>query len=91
MNAATVQGRLEGTLGFARVPQLLAQAQAAVDADGVLDLGGVSHADSAGLALLLDLSRRCKTRGQTLRIRGAQPQLLQLAHFFGLDRILHFD
>ena len=86
----TAQGMLQGELNFARVPQLLAQAEA-LGADGTLDLGGVGNADSAGLALLLELSRRSKARGRQLSIRGANQQIVQLAQFFGLDKILHFE
>lgn len=81
------QGTLEGELSFAQVPQLVRQAESLV-AGGSLDLSRVSRADSAGLALLLELSRR--SRG-TLKIRGANQQVLQLSRFFGLDKILHFE
>ena len=57
----------------------------------MLDLSGVSNADSAGLALLLELSRRSKAKGLHLSIRGANEQIMQLARFFGLDQILHFE
>ncbi len=86
----TAQGMLQGELNFARVPLLLAQAEA-LGADGTLDLGAVGNADSAGLALLLELSRRSKARGRQLSIRGANQQIVQLAQFFGLDKILHFE
>ena len=86
----TDQGALQGELNFTRVPQLLAQAEA-LGVDGTLDLGGVSNADSAGLALLLELSRRSKARGKHLSIRGANEQIIQLARFFGLDKILRFE
>ncbi|MBV8063063.1 MAG: STAS domain-containing protein [Nevskia sp.] len=82
------QGTLEGELSFAQVPQQLRQAEALI-AGGSLDLSRVSRADSAGLALLLELSRRSRPR--TLAIRGANEQVLQLARFFGLDKILHFE
>ncbi|HZR38049.1 MAG TPA: STAS domain-containing protein [Nevskia sp.] len=82
------QGTLEGELSFAQVPQLLRQAEALV-AGGSLDLSRVSRADSAGLALLLELSRRSRSR--PLAIRGANEQVLQLSRFFGLDKILHFE
>lgn len=88
MSGATAA--LSGELTFARVPQLLAQAEA-LGSGGVLELGGVSKADSAGLALLLELSRRSKARGQQLSIRGAGGQIVQLARFFGIDQILHFE
>jgi len=87
---SSVQGTLQGELNFARVPQLLAQAHA-LGIGGVLDLSGVSNADSAGLALLLELSRRSKAKGLHLSIRGANEQIVQLARFFGLDQILHFE
>jgi phospholipid transport system transporter-binding protein len=86
----TAQGMLQGELNFARVPQLLEQTQA-LGVGGVLDLSGVSNADSAGLALLLELSRRSKAKGLHLSIRGANEQIMQLARFFGLDQILHFE
>ena len=87
---STAQGMLQGELNFARVPQLLAQTQA-LGVGGVLDLAGVSNADSAGLALLLELSRRSKAKGLHLSIRGANEQIVQLARFFGLEQILHFE
>ncbi len=83
-----VQGTLEGELSFAQVPQLLRHADALL-ASGSLDLSRVSRADSAGLALLLELSRR--SGNKPLSIRGANQQVLQLAGFFGLDKILHFE
>lgn len=81
---------LEGELSFARVPHWLAQADALAATDA-LDLERVSRADSAGLALLLELSRRARQRGRTLNFRNAPAQLIQLASFFGLDGVLHFD
>ncbi|MDR3419601.1 MAG: STAS domain-containing protein [Nevskia sp.] len=84
------QGELEGELSFATVPQLLRQADALL-AGGILDLSRVTRVDSAGLALLLELSRRSKSRGARLGIRGADPQILRLAGFFGLDQVLHFE
>jgi phospholipid transport system transporter-binding protein len=82
--------QLEGELSFARVPQLLRQADV-LAADGVLDLSRVSRTDSAGLALLLEVSRHCKARGQSLAIRGAVKQVVDFAVFFGLDKILRFE
>ncbi len=76
-------------LSFASVPDWLARADALI-ADGRLDLSGVRRADSAGLALLLELSRRAKQRGQKLVLQGANPQLTGLAAFFGLEGILCF-
>jgi len=84
------QGVLEGELSFSSVPGLLQRADTLLDG-GVLDLSRVSRVDSAGLALLLELSRRSQSRGTRLRIRGADPQILRLAGFFGLDNVLNFE
>lgn len=81
---------LEGELSFARVPQWLAQA-ATLSASDTLDLSRVTRADSAGLALLLELTRRAKARGAVLKLHGAPDQVVDLARFFGLQSILGFD
>jgi phospholipid transport system transporter-binding protein len=87
---STAPAALEGELSFTRVPQLLHQA-AQLSAAGTLDLSGVGRADSAGLALLLELSRRARAGGGSLRIRGAGEQVLQLARYFGLEQVLQFE
>ena len=84
------QGALEGEPSFASVPGLLRQAEA-LAGGGVLDLSRVSRVDSAGLALLLELSRRSRQRGARLVLRGADPQVLRLAAFFGLEKVLNFE
>jgi ABC-type transporter Mla MlaB component len=81
---------LSGRLGFAEVGRYLPVADE-LAARGELDLSKITHADSAGLALLLEITRRSRRRGQTLRLRGAQAQLRGLAGFFKLDSILTFD
>lgn len=73
---------LSGELSFASAGRLLDQA----GADGSLDLSGVTRADSAGLALLLELTRR----SPGLKLVNAPPQLRKLAEFFGLDELLAF-
>ena len=81
---------LEGELSFARVPHWLTQADA-LAAAGTLDLSRVTRADSAGLALLLELSRRAAAGGKALSLQSAPAQLTDLAGFFGLDGILRFE
>lgn len=81
---------LEGELSFARVPHWLAQADALAGA-GTLDLSRVTRADSAGLALLLELRRRARAAGQALRFAAAPPQLTGLAAFFGLHDVLALE
>jgi anti-anti-sigma factor len=84
MSAAPIQ--LSGVLGFATVADALARLGSG--AAGVVDLSAVSHIDSAGLALLLELKRRSVTLGERLVIRGASAQVCELADFFGLEPVL---
>ena len=53
-----------------------------------LDLSGVTRVDSAGLALLLELSRTARAGGRELKLSGAPEQLRRLAGFFGLSPLL---
>ena len=72
---------LTGELSFASVPAALDQADALI-ADGQIDLSGVTRTDSAGLALLLELTRRARVNGKQLR---------DLVKFFELDAALTFE
>lgn len=78
--------RLEGELGFASVDALLPQVRDF--AGGALDLSGVRRIDSAGAALLLELSRRAQARGGSLTLTNANAQVLGLLRFFKLDGLL---
>lgn len=80
---------LIGDLRFAQVPALLERADE-LAASSPLDLGGVQRADSAGLAFLLELTRRARARGLELVFSGAPAQVQDLARFFGLDPVLRF-
>jgi len=53
-----------------------------------LDLGAVTRADSAGLALLLELSREARAAGRELTCQRAPEQLRRLAGFFGVTEVL---
>lgn len=46
---------------------------------GIVDLEGVSGADSAGLALLLEWQARQRSRGRELTITNAPDSLMRLA------------
>jgi phospholipid transport system transporter-binding protein len=78
---------LTGALTFSTVPALLTQAERWIAA-GTLDLSAVAHTDSAGVSMLLELSRRAQTKGIQLRITGANDQIRSLLKFFALDGIL---
>lgn len=79
--------RLQGELSLASVPGRLAEADALARA-GTLDLSGITHADSAGLAFLLELTRRARTAGTPLQLTGLPAQLRSLVNFFELDTLL---
>lgn len=78
---------LTGELSFASVNEALKQADLLISKD-TLDLSGVTHCDSAGLALLLELQRRAQTAGRPLKLVGANDQLQQLVCSYALNGIL---
>ena len=82
--------RIEGPLDFAHVHSWLAQSEdwLAGGRPLSLDLGGVTRCDSAGLALLLELSRRCRDSGAQLQLSNAPQQLRKLLSFYRLDDLL---
>jgi phospholipid transport system transporter-binding protein len=54
----------------------------------VVDLSAVTHADSSGLALLLDWLRSARQAGGSLAIRGMPESLGSLARLYGIDILL---
>lgn len=89
------KGRLEvsGVLDFDTVPSLLAQAEPLwpeAGGDGALqiDLAGVTHANSAGLALLLHWLRRARNERRTVSVHNMPAQLQGLARLSGVEGLL---
>jgi len=58
--------------------------------NATLDLAGVAHADSAGLAVLLALAGDARKHGGTLHIANAPESLRALAQLADVDRLLGF-
>ena len=82
---------LTGELSFATAAAQLERGRAAlVEGGGALelDLSGITRSDSAGLALLLELTRSARARKRELRVTGAPEQLRRLAEFFGVAGLL---
>lgn len=77
----------QGEWTQAGAPAVLAAANDYIAA-GSVDLAGITQIDSAAVALLLELSRRAKAQGKTLRFTAASPRLLTLVGFFELDSII---
>lgn len=72
---------LSGELSFATVVDLLARGREAFagQSDVQVNLSGVTHADSAGLALLLEWLRLARSQGQKLAYQAIPKQLHTLA------------
>jgi len=79
--------RAEGDWTQEGTPAVLAQAKRYIDA-GRVDLSGIGRVDSAGVALLLELTRRARAAGKTLQFVQAPAKLVTLATFFGVDAFL---
>jgi phospholipid transport system transporter-binding protein len=82
--------QLTGELSFDTVPVLWREVRGWADAAGVereigIDLSGVTRADSAGLALLIEMQRLALVRGAKLRFLNAPAQLLDLIRANGLE------
>ena len=84
---------LEGELDFTTVPSVLRHAGA--DMRGVfgirVDLKGVTRADSAGLALLVEWLRESDRASLSISFVNVPAQLLSIARVCGLEEILHLS
>lgn len=79
-----------GVLDFDTVPALLENLTRALPRSGtvVLDLVGVTGANSAALALLVAVQREARARGLDIRIEHLPAELATIAQVSGLDGIL---
>jgi len=82
---------LSGSLSFATVPQIYTQGGMIFDHNSptlTLDLQGVAHTDSAGLALMMEWMRNAQQQGKQIRFKNIPAQMLSIARLSGLDTIL---
>ncbi|MBM5812250.1 MAG: STAS domain-containing protein [Gammaproteobacteria bacterium] len=72
---------LEGRLVFGTAARLLAEGEGAFAGEGVIvvDLAGVTQADSAGLALLLEWRLAARAAGREVRYRNLPAEITALA------------
>ena len=81
---------LQGELGYMSVPSVLQHA--GVNMLGkerlTVDLKGVTRADSAGLALLVEWLRESELDGNSIKFVNVPAQLLSIARVCGLEEIL---
>jgi phospholipid transport system transporter-binding protein len=82
--------KLSGELGFATVSGLLQDTPRSFTANGdvKLDLSGVTRADSAGLALLVEWLRESGSKGRSIAFLHMPEQMLSIARVCGLEDIL---
>lgn len=85
--------RLDGELSFASVQLALRQTTKFFVSPTrmVFDLAGISKADSAGLALLLEWLRQAGQGGVELHYVNLPRQLLAMAQVVGVEDILIID
>lgn len=84
---------LSGDLTFATALEKLEDLRRELSQPGqpaTLDLSGVTRVDSAGLSLLLELTRVARAHRRELSFTGAPEPLLRLAGFLGLADVLPF-
>ena len=81
---------IRGELVFATVPKLLAQAAPLFNGQEelVIDLSGVTHSDSAGLALVLEWLDECRQAGRGLRFRKPPQSMLDIARVSNVSDLL---
>ncbi len=82
--------RLSGELDFGTVSGLLKESRAGFsDVDVIeVDLAGVTRADSAGLALLVEWLRAAERIGRPISFVNMPAQMQSIARICGLDDIL---
>jgi phospholipid transport system transporter-binding protein len=81
---------VEGVVDFSTVTRLYSDSQARFVAGRrlVIDLDGVSGANSAALALLLEWMELAQTRGTELKLQNLPAGVLSIAALSGLGAIL---
>jgi phospholipid transport system transporter-binding protein len=78
-----------GTLTFENAEAVLEAANALpLPTQGVADLGGLVHVDSAALAVMLALKRRAEADGAQLAFASVPDTLVSLARVYGVDALV---
>ena len=71
--------RIDGELDFASTAALYRRTDELLRSDATLDLGGVEHANSAGVALLLEWRRQAARRSVSLAFEDVPESVLRVA------------
>ncbi len=84
--------RLEGSLTLAEVGRHLDEGRNRLGkGDLTVDLQGVTEADSAALALLLDWCRTARRTGNKLVVAGLPTGMTSLADLYGVSDLLPIE
>ena len=81
---------LSGQMSFQTVPQFLAHTDEWLQSGSktvTIDMQGVTLADSAGLALMLEWLQRARAAGRELVFTNLPEQVQQLIHVSGLQQV----
>lgn len=76
------------TASLAGLRQALAQTSDQAGAVVQLDAGALKQFDSVALAVVLELQREARLRGQSLRLLGMPQALFDLARLYGVAQLL---
>lgn len=81
---------VSGALTFETVPSVVRSSTALLNggADIIFDLQGISNADSAGLALLIEWMRAAHVQQKRIIFKNIPAQLLAIATMSGVEHIL---
>jgi len=93
---ARADGRYEirGKLTFQTVPQFFAHTQEMLVAGNgpvTVDLAGVTLADSAGIALLVEWRQAARAAGRTLAFANIPEQVRKIIHVSGLQQAFDIE
>jgi phospholipid transport system transporter-binding protein len=81
---------VDGPVTFETVEALVADVKAFDGDDLIVDLKGVTSADSSALSLLLEWMRRTRGTGRKLAFANAGANLRSLAELYGVADLLPF-
>ncbi len=82
---------LGGEMNFASTPDLYRELESRFTEEGTIrniDLAGINHVDSSGLALLLEWQAMAHKLDRSLHITNAPASLLRLAKLCEADKLL---
>lgn len=81
---------LIGDLTYKSVPSIIDENLLENNGDILVDLAGINHSDSSGLALLIQWFRQACDSQQQVKFENVPEKMLALAKVSNLDKVLPF-